>query len=45
MTAPSATTRSSIVGRDTMRATVFRALGDIRVEDVPRPHAGPWDDR
>jgi threonine dehydrogenase-like Zn-dependent dehydrogenase len=25
----------------TMRATVFRGVGDIRVEEVPRPHAGP----
>lgn len=33
-TAPS--TRTS----DTMRATVFHGPGDIRVEDVPRPHAG-----
>jgi threonine dehydrogenase-like Zn-dependent dehydrogenase len=27
----------------TMRATVFHGLGDIRVEDVPRPHAGPGE--
>ena len=25
----------------TMRATVFHGVGDIRVEEVPRPHAGP----
>jgi alcohol dehydrogenase len=25
---------------DTMRATVFHGPGDIRVEEVPRPHAG-----
>jgi alcohol dehydrogenase len=25
----------------TMRATVFHGVGDIRVEDVPRPEAGP----
>lgn len=25
----------------TMRAAVFHGVGDIRVEDVPRPHAGP----
>ena len=24
---------------DTMRATVFHGPGDIRVEEVPRPHA------
>jgi threonine dehydrogenase-like Zn-dependent dehydrogenase len=27
----------------TMRATVFHGPGDIRVEDVPRPHAGPGE--
>jgi len=26
-----------------MRATVFHGPGDIRVEDVPRPHAGPGE--
>jgi threonine dehydrogenase-like Zn-dependent dehydrogenase len=33
-------------GRDktaTMRAAVFHGPGDIRVEDVPRPHAGPGE--
>lgn len=27
----------------TMRATVFHGPGDIRVEDVPRPDAGPGE--
>jgi alcohol dehydrogenase len=27
----------------TMRATVFHGVNDIRVEEVPRPHAGPGD--
>ncbi len=27
----------------TMRATVFHGVNDIRVEDVPRPHAGPGE--
>jgi alcohol dehydrogenase len=27
----------------TMRAAVFHGVGDIRVEDVPRPQAGPGD--
>ena len=27
----------------TMRATVFHGAGDIRVEEVPRPHAGPGE--
>src|ERR1044071_5284078 len=26
-----------------MRATVFRGVNDIRVEEVPRPHAGPGE--
>ncbi len=29
--------------RTTMRAAVFHAPGDIRVENVPRPHAGPGE--
>lgn len=28
---------------DTMRATVFHGPRDIRVEEVPRPHAGPTE--
>jgi alcohol dehydrogenase len=28
---------------NTMRATVFRGVNDIRVEEVPRPHAGPGE--
>src|SRR5207342_3500619 len=31
------------VAIDTMRATVFHGPGDIRVEEVPRPHAGPGE--
>jgi threonine dehydrogenase-like Zn-dependent dehydrogenase len=31
----------SEVGMDTMRAVVFRAVGDIRVEEVPRPRPRP----
>ncbi len=27
----------------TMRATVFRGVNDIRLEEVERPHAGPGD--
>src|SRR3954447_18803188 len=27
----------------TMRAAVFHAVDDIRIEDVPRPHAGPGE--
>jgi alcohol dehydrogenase len=27
----------------TMRATVFHGVNDIRVEDVPRPKAGPGE--
>jgi len=30
-------------GTATMRATVFHGVGDIRVEEVPRPHAGPGE--
>ena len=33
--------RSTIVASDVMQATVFHGPGDIRVEQVPRPHAGP----
>ena len=31
------------VTTDTMRATVFHGPEDIRVEEVPRPHAGPGE--
>ena len=27
----------------TMRAAVFHGVDDIRIEDVPRPHAGPGE--
>jgi threonine dehydrogenase-like Zn-dependent dehydrogenase len=43
MTLAEATPRSAIVAQDTMRATVFHGPGDIRVEQVPRPHAGPGE--
>jgi alcohol dehydrogenase len=33
----------SVPASETMRATVFRGPGDIRVEEVPRPHAGPGE--
>jgi threonine dehydrogenase-like Zn-dependent dehydrogenase len=26
-----------------MRAAVFHGVGDVRIEDVPRPHAGPGE--
>lgn len=35
--------KSKASARDTMRATVFHGVNDIRVEEVPRPHAGPGD--
>ena len=28
---------------DTMRATVFHGINDIRTEEVPRPHPGPGE--
>ncbi len=34
---------TTTLATDTMRATVFHAPGDIRVEAVPRPHAGPGE--
>jgi threonine dehydrogenase-like Zn-dependent dehydrogenase len=43
MTLAEATPRSAIAAPDTMRATVFHGPGDIRVEQVPRPHAGPGE--
>jgi alcohol dehydrogenase len=33
--------RPKLFATQTMRATVFHGPGDIRVEEVPRPHAGP----
>ena len=33
----------SITNTSTMRATVFHGVNDIRVEEVPRPHAGPGE--
>jgi threonine dehydrogenase-like Zn-dependent dehydrogenase len=43
MTLIAPTPRPTTVVADTMRATVFHAPGDIRVEQVPRPHAGPGE--
>ena len=37
------TSRTTARTVDTMRATVFHGPGDIRVEEVPRPHAGPGE--
>ena len=34
---------AAAVASATMRATVFRGVNDIRLEDVPRPHAGPGE--
>ena len=33
----------STTNTSTMRATVFHGVNDIRVEEVPRPHAGPGE--
>jgi len=35
--------KTSRRGTATMRATVFHGVDDIRVEEVPRPHAGPGE--
>jgi alcohol dehydrogenase len=43
MTVMSETMRPATRASDTMRATVFHGPGDIRVEQVPRPHAGPGE--
>ena len=32
--------KSTVAKVATMRATVFHGVDDIRVEEVPRPHAG-----
>jgi threonine dehydrogenase-like Zn-dependent dehydrogenase len=40
MTLAVETLRPETRASDTMRATVFHGPGDIRVEQVPRPHAG-----
>ena len=40
MTAVCGTMRTVTAVSDTMRATVFHGPGDIRVDEVPRPHAG-----
>jgi alcohol dehydrogenase len=34
---------TQITQTGTMRAAVFHGVGDIRVEEVPRPHAGPGE--
>jgi hypothetical protein len=43
--APDTVARARVLrtSRDTMRATVFRGVGQFGVEEVPRPHAGPGD--
>ena len=43
MTLVAETPRSAAVASKTMRATVFHGPGDIRVEQVPRPKAGPGE--
>ena len=43
MTLVAETPRSAAVESKTMRATVFHGPGDIRVEQVPRPKAGPGE--
>jgi len=40
VTAVCGTMRTVTAVSDTMRATVFHGPGDIRVDEVPRPHAG-----
>ena len=40
MTLVAETMQPATRASDTMRATVFHGSGDIRVEQVPRPHAG-----
>ena len=35
--------QTSHADTDTMRAAVFRGPGDVQVERVPRPHAGPGE--
>ena len=43
MTLVAETPRSTAAASKTMRATVFHGPGDIRVEHVPRPTAGPGE--
>jgi len=43
MTLLAETPRPAAITSGTMRATVFHGPGDIRVEQVPRPHAGPGE--
>ena len=43
MTLIAPTPRTTTVLPETMRATVFHGPGDIRVEQVPRPNAGPGE--
>jgi alcohol dehydrogenase len=35
--------RSGFAKVETMRATVFHGVNDIRIDEVPRPHAGPGE--
>ena len=43
MTVVTDSPRAIQVGVETMKATVFHGPDDIRVEAVPRPHAGPGE--
>ena len=43
MTIVNETLRPATLVSGSMRATVFHGPGDIRVEEVPRPHAGPGE--
>ena len=43
MTAAATIQPAPALAGDTMRATVFHGPGDIRVEEVSRPHAGPGE--
>ena len=44
MTISTAPTSERVVADPTtMRAAVFHGPGDIRVDDVPRPHPGPGE--
>lgn len=43
MTIVAETLRPATLVSGSMRATVFHGPGDIRVEEVPRPHAGPGE--
>ena len=42
-TANEETIRRPRTAKKTMKATVFHGVGDIRVEEAPRPTAGPGE--